>query len=317
MRERLARMRRQEFVRTGIERTAGIIGVGVMGLAMSRNLAASGFKVSGYDPSAMAIANLESVGGHALKSARDVADECPILILSLPSAAALTGCILGDDGIASATAHRNITIECSTLPIETKRIAFDALAQSGKTLLDCPLSGTGAQAIVKDLVVFGSGDRTAFDQCLPVFEGMSRVQRYLGPFGNGSIMKFVANHLVTIHNVAAAEAMVLGIKAGLDPAMLYETLADSAGSSRMLQIRGPLMRDSDYDHPTATILTHIKDLSVISAFATGLNCPLPVYAAAAQLYYAGAAQGRQGQDTAAVCAVLETMAGVQRTAKPA
>jgi L-threonate 2-dehydrogenase len=300
-----------------MERKVGIIGVGVMGLAMSRNLVASGFKVSGYDPSVKAIANLESVGGHALKSARDVADECPILILSLPSAVALTRCVHGDDGIASATAHRNIAIECSTLPIETKRIAFDALAQSGKTLLDCPLSGTGAQAAVKDLVVFGSGDRAAFDQCLPVFEGMSRVQRYLGPFGNGSIMKFVANHLVTIHNVAAAEAMVLGIKAGLDPAVLYETLADSAGSSRMLQIRGPLMRDSDYNHPTATILTHLKDLSVISAFASGLNCPLPVYAAAAQLYYAGAAQGHQGQDTAAVCAVLETMAGVQRAPKPA
>jgi 3-hydroxyisobutyrate dehydrogenase len=300
-----------------MERKVGIIGVGVMGLAMSRNLAASGFAVSGYDPSAKAIDNLKSIGGQALKSPRAVAEECPILLLSLPSAAALTGCVLGEEGLAMATTHRNIAIECSTLPIETKRDAFDALAKSGKTLLDCPLSGTGAQAAVKDLVVFGSGDRAAFDQCLPVFEGMSRVQRYLGPFGNGSIMKFVANHLVTIHNVAAAEAMVLGMKAGLDPAVLYETLADSAGSSRMLQIRGPLMRDSNYDHPTATILTHLKDLSVISAFATGLDCPLPVFSAAAQLYYAGAAQGRQGQDTAAVCAVLEKMAGVERAPKPA
>jgi 3-hydroxyisobutyrate dehydrogenase len=300
-----------------MEQKVGMIGVGVMGLAMARNLVASGFAVFGFDPSPKALANLESIGGRPMKSAAAVADESTILILSLPSAAALASSVLGENGVASASARPNIAIECSTLPIEAKRIAFDALAKAGKTLLDCPLSGTGAQAAVKDLVVFGSGDRAAFEQCLPAFQGMSRVQRYLGKFGNGSIMKFVANHLVTIHNVAAAEAMVLGMKAGLDASVLYETLADSAGSSRMLQVRGPLMRDSDYDHPTATILTHLKDLSVISAFATGLDCPLPVFAAAAQLYYAGAAQGRQAQDTAAVCAVLEGMAGVERAPKPA
>ncbi len=295
----------------------GMIGVGVMGFAMARNLSLAGFEVVGYDPSSKAVDNLRGIGGRALVSPRAVAEECAIIILSLPSAAALSSGVTGEEGIARASTRGVIAIECSTLPIDVKRHALDAMLQSGKTLLDCPLSGTGAQAAVKDLVVFGSGDQAAFDQCLPVFQGMSRIQRYLGAFGNGSIMKFVANHLVTIHNVAAAEAMVLGMKAGLDPAVLYETLADSAGSSRMLQIRGPLMRDSNYDQPTATIQTHLKDLSVISAFATGLDCPLPVFAAAAQLYYAGAAQGRQGQDTAAVCAVLEDMAGHKRPPKSA
>ena len=141
---------------------------------------------------------------------------------------------------------------------------------------------------------------------------MSRVQRYLGAFGNGSIMKYLANLLVTIHNVSSAEAMVLGMKAGLDPALIYDTLADSAGSSRMFQIRGPLMRDNHYDNPTATIRTHLKDLSVINAFATELNCPTPLFSAASQPYYAGAAQGREMQDTAAVCAVMEEMAGIKR-----
>ena len=98
--------------------------------------------------------------------------------------------------------------------------------------------------------------------------GMSRVQRYLGAFGNGSVMKYIANLLVSIHNVAAAEAMALGMKADLDPALVYDTLADSAGTSRMFEVRGPLMRDAQYDQATATIRTHLKDVEIIGAFAT-------------------------------------------------
>jgi L-threonate 2-dehydrogenase len=109
---------------------------------------------------------------------------------------------------------------------------------------------------------------------------------------------------------------VLGIKAGLDPALIYDTLADSAATSRMLEVRGPLMRDNSYDEPTATIKTHMKDMATIEAFANGLGCPVPLFAVASQIHYAGAGQGRAHQDTAAVCAVLENMAGVKRSASP-
>jgi 3-hydroxyisobutyrate dehydrogenase len=110
--------------------------------------------------------------------------------------------------------------------------------------------------------------------------------------------------------------MVLGMKAGMDPALIYETLSDSAGTSRMFEVRGPLMRDSSYDRPTATIRTHLKDISIIGAFAADLECPVPLFSSASQLYFAGAAQGREGQDTASVCAVLEDMAGISRTEAP-
>ena len=203
-------------------------------------------------------------------------------------------------------------IECSTLPLDVKRHALEVLTQSGKTMLDCPVSGTGAQAARKDLVIFGSGDADAFQRSVPVMAGMSRVQRYLGAFGNGSIMKYIANLLVSIHNVAAAEAMVLGMKAGLDPALVYDTLVDSAGASKMFEVRGPLMRDARYDPATATVRTHLKDVEIISAFANSVRCPTPVFSAAAQPYYARAAQGFEMQDTASVCAVLEAMAGLVR-----
>jgi 3-hydroxyisobutyrate dehydrogenase len=294
----------------------GLVGIGVMGSAMASNLLAAGFEVLGFDPVPAAMDRFKAFGGTLAQSPRAVAEDSEVVILSLPSATALADAVGGESGLAAASARGTIAVECSTLPLDAKRAAHDVLADAGKILLDCPLSGTGAQAAVKDLVVFGSGDAAAFERSRPILEGMSRVQRYLGAFGNGSIMKYVANLLVTIHNVAAAEAMVLGMKAGLDPAMLYDTLADSAGTSRMFQVRGPLMRDADYDKATATIRTHLKDLSIIGAFASGLDCPTPLFAASAQAYYAGAAQGREMQDTAAVCAVLENLAGLVRQKPP-
>jgi putative dehydrogenase len=290
----------------------GMIGVGVMGFAMARNLRQAGLDVIGYDPAPGARERLTGIGGNAVESPRLVAEACPTIILSLPSAKALADAVGGENGLAAASARGTVAIECSTLPLVDKRAALAVLDAAGKILLDCPLSGTGAQAAVKDLVVFASGDEAAFERSRPVFEGMSRVQRYLGAFGNGSIMKYIANLLVTIHNVSTAEAMVLGMKAGLEPSLIYDTLTDSAASSRIFQIRGPLMRDQNYDNATATIRTHLKDLSVISSFATELNCPTPLFSAAAQPYYAGAAQGREMQDTAAVCAVMEEMAGLKR-----
>ncbi len=288
----------------------GVVGVGVMGFAMARNLRSAGFDVVGYDPVPAAMDRLGEIGGRAVASPRAVAEACPTIILSLPSAKALAEAVGGENGLAAAAPRGTVGIECSTLPLEAKKAALAVMEAGGKVLLDCPLSGTGAQAAVKDLVVFGSGDEAAFERSRAVLEAMSRLQRYLGAFGNGSIMKYLANLLVTIHNVSSAEAMVLGMKAGLAPGVIYETLADSAGTSRMLQVRGPLMRDSAYDGATATIRTHLKDLSIIGAFANDLNCPTPLFSAAAQAYYAGAAQGREMQDTAAVCAVLEGLAGL-------
>lgn len=299
-----------------MDKVVGLVGIGIMGTAMARNLRQAGFTVVGYDPVLAACGRLQEMGGQALSSPRAVAEAAPFILMSLPNAGALTDAISGADGIAGAAGTGQIVIECSTLPMDIKRGAFEAMEKGGKILLDCPISGTGAQAVNKDLVILGSGDKAAFDRCADVFVGMSRVQHYLGPFGNGSVMKYIANHLVTINNVAAAEAMLLGMKAGIDPGVVYNTLADSAGTSRMFQMRGPLMRDENYDAPTATIRMQLKDISIIDAFAADLGCALPVYAAASQIYHAGKALGRKEQDTAAVCAVLETMHGFERK-KPA
>ena len=297
-----------------MDKTVGIIGIGIMGAAMARNLLKDGFRVVGFDVSEAAMQAFAAAGGECAASPRDVAEKTRIMITSLPSPAALRSAATGNDGIMTAQGEGQIVIECSTLPLDVKQEAFAALARRGKVLLDCPVSGTGAQAARKDLVVFASGDRAAYERCAQVFAGMSRAQKYLGAFGNGSKMKFVANHLVTVHNVAAAEALVLGMKAGLDPQMVYEVISDSAGSSRMFQVRGPMMVEGRYDTVTATNQTHLKDIGIIGAFAASLNFPMPMFNLAAQYYHAAVAQGRGAQDTGAVCAVVESMAGTVRGA---
>ena len=108
-------------------------------------------------------------------------------------------------------------------------------------MLDCPISGTGSQAKVKDIVVYASGDARAIRKLKPLFAGFSRGVHDLGAFGNASRMKYVANLLVAIHNVATAEAMVLGMKAGLDPKAIFETIKTGAGNSRVFELRGPMM----------------------------------------------------------------------------
>jgi putative dehydrogenase len=302
----------QKKKRDVMTETIGMLGIGIMGSAMAGNLVKAGFAVVGYDPVPAARDRFSEMGGEALASPRDVVEAAAISFASLPSGIALAEVIEGPAGVIRAGGSGQILIECSTLPLSAKRAALVAMEGAGKTLLDCPVSGTGAQAATGDLVILGSGDEQAFARCGPAFAAMSRRQVYLGRFGTGSIMKYIANHLVTIHNAAAAEAMLLGMKAGIAPGLIYDTLADSAATSRMFQMRGPLMRDENYDTPTATMRTHLKDLSIISSFAAELGCALPVYAAAEQLYRAGEGLGFAARDTASICAVLERMNGFDR-----
>jgi 3-hydroxyisobutyrate dehydrogenase-like beta-hydroxyacid dehydrogenase len=196
-----------------------------------------------------------------------------------------------------------------------KAAARKRLAAAGVILLDCPLSGTGAQARVKDLVVFASGEATAYRKCVAIFEGFARKHFLIGAFGDGSRMKFIANHLVAIHNVAAAEAMVLGIKSGLDPALVLKVVSSGAGTSRMLEVRGPMMVKGDYSQATMKVAIWQKDMKIIGEHARSINCPTPLFLASAPFYTAAMAMGRGDEDTGSVCAVLEEMARTGRVAK--
>lgn len=287
----------------------GVIGLGIMGGAIARNLVRNGMPVVGFDVAQQALQGLASAGGSPASSIPALAAEADIIFTSLPTVAAFDR-VVAD--LCQCRIRDRIIVDMSTLPHATKSDARQALAGAGAILLDCPLSGTGAQAEKQDLVVFGSGDRAAFDAVVPALQRFSRRQVYLGDFGAGTTMKFIANHLVAIHNAAAAEAFVLAQKAGLDLHLVYDTLHDSAATSRMLQVRGPMMVQGTYTEPTARISMFLKDLDCIGDFATSMRCPTPLFDATTQLYYAASNAGLDDADTAAVKTVLDRLSGRDR-----
>jgi 3-hydroxyisobutyrate dehydrogenase-like beta-hydroxyacid dehydrogenase len=251
-------------------------------------------------------------GVEIAKDAGAVAKAANLILTSLPKPEALTATV---EAIVAAGAPRRIIAELSTFRIEDKEAAEAILRKAGHVLLDCPLSGTGSQAKVKDLVIYASGDRQAINALEPVFADFGRKTHDLGAFGNGMKAKYVANLLVAIHNVASAEAMVLGMKAGLDPHQLFELVTSGAGNSRVFELRAGMMADNRYDGDNVTmkVSTWQKDMSVIGEFAQRIGVPTPTFSATEAIYNAAMSTGHAGDDTASVCAVLEAMAGLRRT----
>jgi 3-hydroxyisobutyrate dehydrogenase-like beta-hydroxyacid dehydrogenase len=287
----------------------GIIGLGIMGGAFARNLVADGWRVVGYDIDAGRRKALAKVDVEVVKDIAALAAAVPTIITSLPSPRALDDVVAA---IVKAKVPRRVVIEASTFTLEDKMRTQRALKKAGHVLLDCPVSGTGSQAAVKDLVIYASGDSAAIKKLRPLFAGFSRALHDVGEFGNGSRMKYVANLLVAIHNVASAEAMVLGMKAGLDPQQIFDLVSSGAGNSRVFELRAPMMVKNRYDDATMKIKVWQKDMAVIGAFARKLKVPTPLLSATVPVYEAAMKSGHAMHDTAAVCAVLEKKAKLKR-----
>ncbi len=287
----------------------GIVGLGIMGGAFAQNLLAAGWRVIGYDVAAARRRALARAGVDIASDAGDVARKAPVIIVSLPKASALAATAAA---IVKAGVPRRVVIEASTFKLEDKTAAEAALRKAGHVLLDCPVSGTGIQAKAKDLVIYASGGAAEIKRLRPLFADFTRAVHDLGEFGNGSRMKYVANLLVAVHNVASAEALVLGMKAGLPPQLVYDLVRIGAGNSRVFELRAPMMVKGRYDQPTMKVSIWQKDMDVIGSFARELGAPTPLFSATQPIYAAAMATGYAEHDTAATCAVLEAMAGIKR-----
>ena len=296
--------------------TVGVVGLGIMGAAYARNLMSKGFAVMGFDVDPTRLQALVSAGLQPATSPVDVARQCDVVVTSLPTPEAFHAVMTGPSGLVEAK-RPVVVADTSTLALQDKERAHQALAAVGVSLLDCPVSGTGTQAAKGDLVFFASGDKAAYECLRPALLAMGRVAHHLGAFGNGSRMKYVANLLVAIHNVSTAEAMAFGMKAGIAPETIYDVLCGSAATSRIFEVRGPMMVSNNYtDNVSATFLTMSKDLSVIGQYAQSIDCPTPLFSLASNIHAAAVAQGLEMSDTAAVCTVMERLAGVDRSQVP-
>ncbi|HZL31485.1 MAG TPA: NAD(P)-dependent oxidoreductase [Pseudolabrys sp.] len=289
--------------------TVGVVGLGIMGGSFARNLAKAGWRVVGYDPSAPRRREAQSAGVEIAKSAAEVASKVPVLLTSLPKPQALMEVARE---IAAAKLKAKTIVEMSTFAISDKEKAERIFAKAGHSMLDTPVSGTGAQARRGDLVFYASGSPAIVKKLKPMFEAFGRKVYDVGAFGNGSKMKYVANLLVAIHNVASAEAMVLGMKAGLPPQVIFDLVQAGAGNSRVFELRAPMMVKGNYDDVTMKIDVWDKDMQVIGDYARKIKVPVPMFNASKPVYLKAMKSGLGAKDTAAVCAVLEKQAKVKR-----
>ncbi len=294
---------------SGKKGVVGVIGLGIMGGSFAANLVAAGWRVVGYDIAPERRRAMARAGVEIAADAADVAHKAKTIITSLPSPKALAATVAT---IVKAKVPRRVVVEASTFTIEDKSRAESALRKAGHVMLDCPMSGTGAQAKVKDLVVYASGGSAEIKKLKPLFAGFTRAVHDVGEFGNGSRMKYVANLLVAIHNVASAEAMVLGMKSGLPPQLIFDLIKTGAGNSRVFELRAPMMVKNNYDQATMKMSVWQKDMDVIGGFAREIGVPTPMFDASSGIYTKARKSGHDDHDTAAVCAVLEKMAGVKR-----
>jgi 3-hydroxyisobutyrate dehydrogenase-like beta-hydroxyacid dehydrogenase len=259
---------------------------------------------------------LKKAGGHVLSSCAKVAGSVDVVITSLPSVAALDDVvekIVPVSGTKHKSRSRLIVIETSTLPIPDKERALRQLKRTGATVLDCPISGTARRMKEGAWTIFVSGNAAACKAVRPIFEVFTSHAPYVGAFGNGSKMKFIANHLVAIYNVAVGESLTFARSMGLDPQQVWNLFAMSpVVGSGVFKLRGQFMVDRKYTPPTMKVETWQKDMQVIGDMARSVDCPLPLFTTCIPVYNAAMAQGLGQSDTASVCEVLDRMAGGHR-----
>ncbi len=290
--------------------TVGIIGLGPMGGNIARILLSKNFSVVGFDIKVECMKPLGEAGMVTAVSAMEAADKADVLITSLPNVAALQ--VVTAEILKSQNTNQ-IIVETSTLALEDKLSAYQRLKSGGKIMLDCPISGTPPMLVGMTASIYGSGDEDAYRKCVSVFEGFTATNYFVGKVGNGTKMKLLANYLVHVHTTAAAECMVMGQKAGLDPELIYKALKPGAGGSKMFDIRGAMMAKSDYREGGGTMFAiYEKDADIITDFAASVKAPIDLYASSRQKMNSAMALGLGHLDTSAVCKAIEVAVGIDR-----
>ena len=276
----------------------GVIGLGKMGLPIARNLMVRGFRVTGYRRSGSP--ELLREGGAVAASAAEVAAETDVLLSIVPEAGDVEDIISGPAGTLRALKPGTIHIEMSTIDVDRKARLRDKTQAKGGDLLDCPISGSPGMVAPRKATTFASGDRRSVDQVAEVLDAISGPWIYTGAFGTGAQMKYVANLLLAVHTVAAAEAMALARHSGLDLGLVQKTLDDSIASSAIWKQRGPLMAERSWSPAPGPVRTLHPILGQIEDQAAKTGLSASVFAAAKEVFDKAMADGWGDLDIASV-----------------
>ncbi len=289
--------------------SVGIIGLGIMGGIMAETLIDQGFEVTGHDLSDACKKRLKKAGGLVARSNAEVAQKAQVVLISVASSKALAS-VVQDLAQAPHQGSKQIVIETSTLPLADKEAAAQALKAQGRVMLDCPISGTAARMKDRAWTIYVSGPKAACKQVAPIFQAFTDMAPYIGEVGSGTKLKFAANHLVAIYNVAYAESVNLCRKMGLDPQVALTHFGDSPVlGTGVMRLRMPFMIERQYTPPTMKVEVWQKDMQVIGDMAKSVDCPTPLFQTCASIYTAAMAQGLNLHDTASTAEVLAMMSG--------
>ena len=289
----------------------GVIGLGSMGLGAACSAVRQGVTTWGFDPRAEALAAFREAGGHPASSVAELATQCDAVLVLVVNAAQTEQVLFGADGLAANLKPGSVVITSATVDPALPPVWELKLAERGLWLIDGPVSGGARKAAEGQMTVMASGKPGAFaaaGQLLESFAG--KLYRLGDGAGIGSTVKMVNQHLAGVHIATACEAMALGIQAGADPRQLYEVITHAAGNSWMFENRVPHILDGDYT-PLSSVNIFVKDLGIVLDAARALKFPLPLAAAAHQLYLSTAAMGLGAEDDSAVVKYYAALAGLK------
>jgi 2-hydroxy-3-oxopropionate reductase len=286
----------------------GLIGLGIMGRPMARNLLKAGYALVVHSRSRGPVEEIVKAGATAAASSKDVAAQCDVLITMLPNSPEVEQVVLGPGGVIEGARRGMILVDMSTIsPIVSQKVG-KALEAKGVAMLDAPVSGGEKGAIDGALSIMVGGDKATFERVLPIFQAMGKTITLLGPLGFGGFTKLANQIIVAVNLTALAEALTLGKKAGLDRDLLLTALAGGLAGSKCLEQKRANYVANTYN-PGFKVDLHYKDLGLIMESARELGVPLPATAVVQELFNALRVKGRGGLDHSGVITLLEDLAG--------
>jgi 3-hydroxyisobutyrate dehydrogenase-like beta-hydroxyacid dehydrogenase len=294
----------------------GFIGLGRMGLPMSRRLLKAGFDLTVHNRSQGKVQEIAKEGAHPARSSAEITQATDILLTCLPDIATVEEVLLGPGGVMENTRPGQVLVDHSTVGVKTSRACAEAAEKKGACFLDAPISGGTERAQDGTLTIMAGGPQEAYDKALPIFEAMGTTVRHIGPTGTGTTVKLVNQLLVGLHSLAAAEGMLLGAKSGANPELVFEVVSSGWGQSFMLSRNAPVMMDRDFDGVRTQLRVFLKDLGLIHELAQDLKVPTPGADLVYQLLSQANEQGLGDMDGAAIVLPLEEKAGFQIRRKP-
>ena len=285
-------------------KSVGVIGLGAMGLGVARSLLRAGFRTYACDVRREVLAAFAAEGGVACATPAELGAACGVVLTLVVNAQQTEAVLLGEHGAAAAMRPGSVVLASATVAPEFAESLAARLAAKGIGMIDAPVSGGAAKAASGQMTVMASGAPENFAKVEDVFNAIAqKVYRLGNAPGAGSKVKMINQLLAGVHIAAAAEAMAMGIRSGADPAVLYEVISNSAGSSWMFQNRVPHILAGDYT-PLSAINIFVKDLGIVLDTAKKSVFPLPLTATAHQMFMMAAAAGRGGEDDAAVVKIF-------------